>query len=271
MNSIGYNSEFLGKDYIINLPKMDSLSTSIALNNGEVFDFMHFSLVMNKILKSAIYVASNVDKQSLKNIKRKEYWHFDKKIGEENQIGNNLYKNNQWDRGHLARRKDLCWGTLEEATIANYDSFCWANISLQHKKFNQGIWGKLEDFIYNKIGEISRGRKLSIFTGPINKEKVINYKKSKEDLLNQFIPSGFWKTIFYVDNNEKLKSKSFIIKQDQYLMRDKMCNFDLFLTYQVSLHDIMKITKLEFDPILLKSDDKFTRVTLILKEKDIII
>lgn len=272
MNDLGYNKNFLGKKYRIDLPKINSLRLNTVLNNGEVFDFMHFSLVMNKVLKSAIYVASNIDKESIKNIARKEYWHFDKRIGEKNQIGNDIYKNNEWDRGHLARRKDICWGSIEEASRANYDSFCWANISLQHKKFNQGIWSKLEEFIYNKITETSMGKRLSVFTGPINGEGSVKYcGKDKPLVCNTIIPVGFWKIIFYINNEGILRSKSFIVKQDKYLKRSLINEFDMFLTYQVSLVSVMNISGLEFESGLLKSDDSITRAISIYEEKDIML
>lgn len=271
MDIKGYDKFFLGKDYFIELPKVNlqALNLDMVLNRGELFNFTHFSLIMHKVLKSAIYVAYNIDKDSLKNIKRKDYWHYDEKIGEENQIGNDMYKNNEWDRGHLARRKDICWGTLQEATLANYDSFCWANISLQHKNFNQGVWSKLEDFIFNKICDNSKGKKLSVFTGPINGVGSIKYcGKDKPLTCNTIIPVGFWKTIFYIDNEGDLNSKSFVIKQDKYLKRGLISEFTMFKTYEVALSDIMAITGLEFHNELLKTDS-LNRSLIILKEEDI--
>lgn len=271
MERLGYNKTFLGEDYFIELPKINSkdLNLDMVLNNGEVFNFTHFSLIMHKVLKSAIYVAYNVDKASLKNIKRKDYWHYDEKIGKENQIGNDIYKNNEWDRGHLARRKDICWGSLEEAVLANYDSFCWANISIQHKKFNQGIWNKLENFIFDKICDHSKEKRLSVFTGPINGEGSIKYcGKDKPLTCSTIIPIGFWKTIFYIDNEGKLKSNSFIIKQDKYLKRNLISEFAMFQTYEVVLSDIMALTGLEFNNSLLKTD-KLNKSAIILRGEDI--
>lgn len=271
MNNLGYNKFFLGEEYFIELPKINlqDLNLDMVLNRGQVFNFTHFSLIMHKILKSAIYVAYNIDKDSLKNIKRKDYWHYDEKIGEENQIGNDIYKNNDWDRGHLARRKDICWGSLKEATLANYDSFCWANISIQHKNFNQGIWSKLENFIFDKLCDNSKGKRLSVFTGPINGEGSIKYcGKDKSLSCSTIIPVGFWKVIFYIDNKDILKSKSFIIKQDKYLKRSLISEIAMFKTYEVVLSDIMALTGLEFHNKLLKTDS-LNRSAIILKTEDI--
>lgn len=275
MSNLGYDKNFLGKEYTINLPKINFsiLKLDDILSNGKVFNFTHFSLIMHKVFKSAIYVASNINKELQQNIKRKEYWHYDEKIGEENQIGNDIYKNNEWDRGHLARRKDICWGSLKEATLANYDSFCWANISIQHKNFNQGIWSKLEDFIFNNLADASKEKKISVFTGPINGDGSIKYcGKGKPLTCNTIIPVGFWKTIFYINDNT-LKSKSFIIKQDKYLKRNIISDLKLFATYEVSLSDIMTLTGLEFEKILLDGDNfnKFRGASLINKKEDLTI
>ena len=64
-------------------------------------------------------------------------------------MGDELYRNNPLDRGHLARRADLLWGSPAEARQANAESFYFTNIPPQHEGFNQsgagGISALLED------------------------------------------------------------------------------------------------------------------------------
>ena len=55
----------------------------------------------------------------------------------EHQVDDDLYANNRLDRGHIARRADLLWGTREEAQRANMDSFLFTNIAPQLDDFNQ--------------------------------------------------------------------------------------------------------------------------------------
>ncbi|WP_457841006.1 DNA/RNA non-specific endonuclease, partial [Staphylococcus aureus] len=76
----------------------------------------------------------------------------DPRLPNETQVGDELYDDNPLDRGHIARRADLLWGTLSEARQANTDSFFFTDITPQHEAFNQssanGIWGVLEDAIF---------------------------------------------------------------------------------------------------------------------------
>ena len=60
----GFKKDFLGLNKEIAYPSMEEGLKFDALNYGQVYDFTHFSLVMNRKLKSAIYVAYNIDKKS---------------------------------------------------------------------------------------------------------------------------------------------------------------------------------------------------------------
>lgn len=250
----GFNDKFLGEKYTIKLPSLTKDISSDALNKGQIFPFTHFSLVMNKTLRSAIFVASNIDKDKLRDIAREDYWHYDERIGNANQIGNDYYKNNDWDRGHLGRRKDLCWGTMEEAKKGNYDSFCFANISLQHKKFNQGIWNNLEDWVLEKLPNESIYKKLSVITGPINKEAMDYYGYNNNLAKGVKIPSAFWKIIFYVNKEAKLKSVGFIMNQTKYFTKAINRDMELLKPYQVNLKFIANEVGLAFEDYLYDSD-----------------
>lgn len=260
----GFNVNFLGENYKVNFPGLGKELSEISLNNGEIFDFTHFSLVMNKVMKSAIYVASNIDKSQQCSIKEERRWHFDDRIGKENQLGNEFYTNdnNTWDRGHLARRADLIWGSVEEAKKAQYDSCCWANISLQHHKFNTGIWNDLEDWVLDKAKDDILSKKLSIFTGPIYGEYSIEYCGANNPLgCKIFIPTAFWKSIFYINKSNDLKCISFIMTQKEYLIKGTLEDLKLLQPYQVKLEEISNITNLKFDDSLymadvLNTDDK---------------
>ena len=251
----GFDINFLHESYTTNFPTFMESLLNDSLNNGEIYNFTHFSLVMNKKLHSAIYVASNVDKsKSRDDIKRGNHWHYDNRIGIENQIGNELYANNDWDRGHLARRHDLCWGTYEEAKNANFDSFCWANISLQHAEFNQGIWKKLEDYTFDYLANNTLSQKLSIFAGPIYDEVSIEYCGEDHPLgCHLMIPSAFWKAIFYINKDKELKCASFVMKQHEFLTRGVFKGLDLLKPYQVNLKNICDETNIIFEDLLLDS------------------
>jgi endonuclease G len=254
----GFDIRFMGEEYIINLPRLVGKTADEALNDGKVFHFTHFSLVMNKHRRFLIYGANNVDKDLLKDINRSDDWHFASCIGEDNQVGNELYRNNPWDRGHMVRRRDVCWGTFEEAKKANHDSFCWANIVLQHCEVNQGIWNQIEDWMLDHSDNLLK--KITIFTGPIFTDNDRNYCGVNRELgCGIQIPAGFWKVMFFVDSRQKLRSVAFIVKQDEFWFDDQGRRFNPLESYQVPLNTISQITGIEFENALYNTNSLFFR------------
>lgn len=244
----GFNPIFLGEEHNINLPLLVGKTAMEALNGGQSFPFMHFSLVMNQSRKFLIYGANNVDRNFMKEVKRNNNdWHFDVRIGEENQVGNEYYRNNPWDRGHMVRRRDVCWGTtMDQAEKGNYDSFCWGNIVLQHSEINQGIWNEIEEWMLDY--EENRLNKLSIFTGPVFTESDQEHCGTNQHSdCTVKIPAGFWKVMFYVDSLNVLHSAGFIVKQDEYWTDPVAGNLQLLESYQVPLRTISDLTGIEFE------------------------
>ncbi|QTL47334.1 DNA/RNA non-specific endonuclease [Priestia aryabhattai] len=264
----GFDTKFLGDNYEIPFPRLTGTTAENALNNGEIFNFIHFSLVMNKKLKFAIYGANNIDQAKAKDVPRVDF-HFDPYIGEENQVGNELYRNNPWDRGHIVRRRDVCWGNMEEAKQANYDSFSYANISLQHHNFNTKPWNQLEDWILEHPEHLNK--KLSVFTGPINAETDREYcGVGRPNGCGIRIPAAFWKIVFYVGLNNNLGSAAFIMKQDEFWNDEHSSNLIPLETYQVPLNTISQLTGIEFKDALYNTNPLFFSPNVVTESENII-
>lgn len=243
--SSGFNPKFLGEEFEIPFPKLIGETKENALNDGEIFDFNNFSIVMNKKTKFAIYSVCNIDENQAIKIKRNDKWHFDQRIKEENQVGNEFYRNNPWDRGHLTRRKDVCWGTEKQAKQANYDSFCFANICLQAHDLNTGNWNDLEDWILDELE--GKNMKMSVFTGPINRDSDRTYcGVGRPKNCEIKIPAGFWKIVIYVDSNNKLRCLAFVVKQDEFWYDETGKKLQKYKVYQVPLNLISELTDIEF-------------------------
>ncbi len=123
---------------------------------GPVRHLTHFSLAMSASRRFCRWVAWNVDGNGLQQLSRSGIeFKRDPAYRAEYQVDDDLYTNNRLDRGHIARRSDLLWGTREEAQRANTDSFLFTNIAPQLDDFNQsvkhGLWGQLEDAIYEGV------------------------------------------------------------------------------------------------------------------------
>ncbi|MGF1672654.1 MAG: DNA/RNA non-specific endonuclease [Rivularia sp. (in: cyanobacteria)] len=247
----GYNPDFLGND--INLP-VPAFAPSIAgdvlrspLLKDDIFaSYINYSIIMHRVRRSAIVACFNIDQNLIKDVARKRGWDIDTRIGADFQLDNDYYRNNPWDRGHLARRASIAWGKTErEAKRASDDTFYYSNASLQHENFNQDEWLALENWVFEL--DLDSNGKITVFTGPVYGDfpRTIT-PPGRESAL---IPSAFFKVVCFInkDSNE-LDVRAFLMFQDEEALRDKEGNklFN-FQTYQVTITEIEKLTGLEFD------------------------
>jgi endonuclease G len=189
----------------------------------------------------ARFVAWNIDGANLKKYSRNGLsFKYDDRIPKYLQIGNEVYKENNLDRGHIARRADLVWGSPGEAQAGNRESFYFTNITPQHQRFNQseraGLWGLLENAIYEDV-DIDNLR-LSVMGGPVLKDDDMKYRGIK-------VPDEFWKALIYVQNGN-LKAKAYILSQADYLNDIEALELDEFRLWQVTLADLGMKVNLDF-------------------------
>ncbi len=248
-SGIGFSPNFLSIP--IDNPRLieENKDKVFLLNSSDTIDYTHFSLALNKERKFPFWVAWNIDGGNIKKISRTGISFInDPRIPAEFQAGDELYSTNKLDRGHIARRADLVWGSLTEAKKANKDSFYFTNICPQMDKFNQGnkggIWGKLEDAVFEEV-EVENLR-ISLFGGPVFHEDDQIYRNTK-------LPREFWKVIMFVEN-QKLKAKGFLLTQN--LDELEALELDDFKVFQVALSEIETRCGLLFDEVI-KSADSF--------------
>ncbi len=206
------------------------------------WDYTHFSLAMSASRRLARWVAWNIDGLTLfpgDSIPRADDFRLDPRLPADAQTGEEVYAGNDLDRGHLARRSDLLWGTLDEARAANEDSFFFTNIAPQMNDFNQsgldGVWGLLEDAVLEQAG-LER-RRLTLFGGPVLTDDDVVYR----DVL---IPGAFWKLVVYVLDGT-LSARCFVLAQEVDPLRLSV-SLDDFATYEVSLADLESLLSLGF-------------------------
>jgi endonuclease G, mitochondrial len=251
---IGFVQDFLSVP--IDLPELTSINEANAFNvNGsEVINYTHFSLALNKIRRFAFWVGWNVDGGNIKKLSRKNIpFIFDPNIPMEFQVGEGLYEGNRLDRGHIARRADLLWGGLAEATKANKDSFFFTNITPQMDDFNQstkgGLWGRLEDAVFEDTDV--ENLRVSLFGGPVFRENDREFEGVK-------LPREFWKVIAFVEH-KKLKAKAFLLTQN--LDELKALELDEFRVYQIALTEIEGRCGLKFAAVLKAADSVAKRLS----------
>ena len=228
---LGYAPKFLGPT--INLPRLSAANRqdAVELSNSEVIKYTHFSLALSKSRQFAFWVAWNVDGGSLKKLSRSGIpFIFDPRISDEFQVGDELYGGNRLDRGHIARRADLLWGSMAEARRANVDSFFFTNITPQMDNFNQssqgGLWGRLEDAVFEEADV--QDLKLSVMGGPFFHDDDRVFRDVQ-------IPREFFKVIAYIED-DTLKAKAFLLTQS--LDELELLDLKQFKVFQVTLSEV---------------------------------
>jgi endonuclease G len=237
---MGYDPAFLGR----NVP-MPGLSTALkrdAVNfgRGQTIPYTHFSVCLSAARRMARFVAWNIDGARMVVLPRHDFA-LDPRIDAGLQLGEEIYVDNRLDRGHIARRADLCWGAVPEARQANRDSFYFTNIAPQHDRFNQslrnGLWGNLENLVLEQAD--LQDIRLCVQGGPIFRDDDVEYRGAR-------LPAAFWKLIAYVGSDGGLRCSAFVLSQANLLNDLETLDLDPFRIHQVDLAELSRRTALDF-------------------------
>ena len=236
----GYAATFLkfSDNTGVPLPQLTSAGKAAAarLADGTYeLKYHHFSVVMQKERRLALFTAANVDwrrekreidgqKPSRKRLNgftgnEQEDWLNDERLSPEYQLPDYFYSKDRgaFDRGHLVRRDDVAWGnSFEEMQKGNGDTFHMTNCSPQVAGFNQAKfgnfnWGQLE----NMIQKETNSEKVCVFSGPVldpDDDYFHGLVRSGVEVSVQ-IPRSFWKIIVAKQDGSPA-AFGFILDQD---------------------------------------------------------
>jgi endonuclease G len=229
----GYDPRFL--DMEVPLPKVVDKSVVSKLDDGTfLLQYEHFSIVMNKDRRLAIFTASNVDanpqrkepepgrdysRRGLTGLgpNDQEKWFIDPRIPAIHQLPDKFFTKDRkaFDKGHIVRREDVAWGTsYDELRIANGDTFHVTNCSPQVANFNrsnkQGLWGLLENLVLKQ----ATAERYCLFAGPVFTPDDPPFHGS-DDTGNVVIgiPKQFWKVVV-AQKGDALQTFAFLLDQD---------------------------------------------------------
>lgn len=170
----GYSETFIPGG-AIPLPQTRNPDRTGEVLKGRVLKYHNYSVVMDERRGLPWFTASNVDRSRLQRVRRgSEKWQLDPRIPAGLQRGDDLYRQNDWDRGHLARPAAIAWGTMAQATEAYRSAFFFTNITPQHQNFNQKRWAALEEHVLRELHPESN--RLCIFNGPIHAPSDVEYR-----------------------------------------------------------------------------------------------
>lgn len=242
----GYKEDFFGSDSetYVPLPQLSAAQQVDAARiegrtreSSYVLDYTHFSSVINGERKIAFFTAVNIDGATLvRPRRRRTRWQIDPRIAREEQAGNELYRHNRLDRGHLVRRLDPVWGSREAATEAENDTFHYTNAAPQHELLNQRDWVDLEDYLLDALAE--HRLKASVFTGPVFADADRSYRGVK-------IPEAFWKIVILLGEDRRVSVTAYLLGQAAFLS-DIEFAFGEFRTFQTSVDRVAEMTQLDF-------------------------
>lgn len=237
-SGLGWDPNFLGEE--LPLPKLGTaIRNKVAptKDGGQVLDYVHFSLVMNKERRMCFYTACNIDGNTLRNIPRGDKWLLDDRMAAQYQCGNETYKNNKLDRGHMVRRLDAVWGSPSVAKKANDDTFYYTNACPQHQDLNQRTWNDLEEYILGNAG--AHELKVCVFTGPVFGETDTPYR-------GIHIPHEYWKVVAWRNGDGQLRATAYLLSQRNMMHDLEAFDYGKYRTYQRTISSIEKLTHLTF-------------------------
>jgi DNA/RNA endonuclease G (NUC1) len=273
----GYDPAFLGLP--VPLPTLRRPEVAARLDDGgHVIPYHHFSLVMHRARRLALFTAANVDARP--EVKRpgnrpeadysrkglsglgpndRERWFPDPRLPEDAQLPERFYDRDRrsFDKGHVVRREDVAWGTTyEEMRFANGDTFHVTNCSPQIAAFNRSgegedNWGDLEVHVLAEAG----AERLAVFAGPVLADDDPVF--TDENGLAARVPRRFWKLIVAAAGGRAL-SFGFRLEQDLTRIDLEFAVPERWRRLMVGVREIEDLAGIDFDSSVRDGDQAAT-------------
>jgi endonuclease G len=254
----GFDESFIGAD--VPLPKLAPAARRIDPGGAQagsdpILRYEHFSIAMSPARKLAHFVAVNIDGARTIDIgpRGDDKWIFDKRMPEDAQMGDWLYDDNDFDRGHLVRRLDPVWGdSPEEALRAEADTFYFTNCAPQHWRFNRRreFWQGIESYILDNAG--LHDLRISLFTGPVLAEDDPEMEGTR-------VPRDYWKVVAMRKQDGTLAAAAYVLSQGELLRaRAEEFVFGEYKAFQLRVSELEERTGLNFGE--LRDHDSFARL-----------
>lgn len=264
--TLGYDRGFLSFEVKAPTFARSRLDDLAEFEGSVELRYRHFSSWLSKSRKYPLCVAWNIDGSALKRVNGSSFRVDRRGDLEAHQLTNAIYTNNPFDRGHVARRADLCWGSPSEARDANRDSHFHTNIVPQHEAFNQsgdrrddaegGTWGRLENTILDS--ENPHRLRISVMAGPVFGRHDRRFEQNGESCL---LPDEFWKVVLYTDDADgSERAYGFLLTQRHLLPQGLLpqgLDFEPWLWARIALNDLQDRTGVCFGRDVLRREVPF--------------
>lgn len=217
------------------------------LSGAVVLPYTHFSVVFRPDRRLAAATAVGIDGAALRDVEREDAWRLDPRLPPAQQTGEDVYADNDLDRGHLVRRLDPVWGPADVAATAADDTFFLTNAAPQAAAFNQDreLWLGLEDYLLDHAADFDR--RLVVLTGPVLAAGDPVYR-------GVALPLMFWKVAAFVADGA-LATTGYLLDQtplvDDATVRraEDPPPLGPYRTFQVPVASIATTTGLDLGPL----------------------
>ena len=239
-NRGGYDPAFLAQP----LP-LPAIAPEWAAVASAELRYHHFSVVMHRARALALFTAVNIDGKTARRPKRdRDRWILDPRLPAGEQTGEEVYRDNPLDRGHLVRRLDPAWGGEGLAGAANDDTFHFTNATPQHHEFNAGstLWLGLEDYVLENADTADLA--VSVLTGPVLAPDDDAYRGVQ-------LPRQFWKVVAMVKRSGELSATGYLLSQAALLDGLEAVedfSYGAYRTFQMPVRKIAELTCLGLEP-----------------------
>ncbi|MER0478072.1 DNA/RNA non-specific endonuclease [Streptomyces sp. Edi2] len=242
----GYDEHFLGVPVPLPVPAGPAVETV-------VLPYTHFTVVLRPDRRMAAATAVCIDGgRLLEQVPQERDWQLDPRLDGDRQTGEEVYRNNSLDKGHLVPRPAPVWGEAEEAYEADADTFHYTNAAPQADVCNPSrqVWQGLESYL---LGHAARpGRKLAVLTGPVLHDSDPPYRGIQ-------VPLRFWKVAAFLRDGS-LAATAYVLDQSPDLVWDAERALagatpgappplGAFRTFQVPVTDVAELTSLNLGPL----------------------
>ena len=225
------------------------LETRVALprplQGAAELTYPRFTVLLDAGRRLASITGVNIDGGLLRDLPRTGEWRLDPRIDAAAQTGPEVYSRNELDRGHLVRRRDPGWGTVDEARAATEATFFYPNAAPQAAGFNQSkeLWLGLEDHVIEYAE--TTDQRVSVFTAPVLADDDPPYRGIR-------IPLRFWKVAAW-QGPDRLAAAGFVLDQSELVTTPDGLfaapPLGAFRTFQVPVIEIAQITGIDLGPL----------------------
>ena len=240
----GYDRNFLnGWEIALPTPTGNRKDDVCKLKRGGTgfeLAYRNFSVIMSVSRRLPILTAANISGAEARRVPRISTWSFDGRLDKNDQWGDEIYDNNSLDRGHMVRREDPVWGTLDMANEANEDTFHFTNSCPQMAGVNQVTWLGLEDYILKNAR--ADGMHVNVYTGPFFRKDDLEYRGA-------LIPGAFWKVVAIVTDDGRPSATAYKVDQMRELGELEFV-FAGYKTFQISIRQVMEEAQIDFSALL---------------------